>query len=180
MKRLGPLGFVCILHALSCGYGPVYSAQSTEHLAVTLVSARTSDAVSSDEVVAGVRDTLAKEGALAPGSSYPRVEIEVLREDEASEGIVGASAPSGHVPVARATEVGIVARGWIVRAAFGAREADTGDMRSFDLVGAPSDGSSLAAEALRHDDALRATARRLGQRLALRLLGHPVAVQEER
>ena len=180
MKLVRPLGIACILHAISCGYGPVYSADSSQKLAVALVSARTSDAVASDEVVAGVRDTLAKEGALAPGESYPRVEVEVLREDETSEGIVGASTPSGHVPVARGTEVGVVARAWIVRDAAKNHEADTGDMRSFDLVGAPQEGSGLAAEALRHDDALRATARRLGQRLALRVLGHPVSSQEER
>jgi hypothetical protein len=127
------------------------------------------------EVVTGARDALAKEGALAPGANYPRVEIEVLRADETSEGIAAPDTPSGHVPRARGSEVGIVARAWIARDAGGGHEADTGDMRSFDLVASPGEGDVLAAEAARHDDALRATARRLGQRLALRVLGHPVA-----
>ena len=162
----------------ACGYTPLYSAPPAERLSVALVGARTGDAITSDEVVAGVRDTLAKEGALAPGSTYPRVEVEVLRADETSEGIAGAEAPSGHVPRARATEVGIVARAWIARDASGSHEADTGDMRSFDLAAAPNPGDSLSAETMRHDDASRATARRLGRRLALRVLGHPVSPDE--
>lgn len=166
------------MHVFACGYTPLYSAPSSERLSVALVSARTGDAISSDEVIAGVRDTLAKEGALAPGSTYPRVEVEVLRADETSEGIAGESTAAGHVPRARATEVGIVARAWIARDASGSREADTGDVRSFDLAAAPNDGDSLSGEALRHDDAERATARRLGQKLALRLLGHPVSPSE--
>ncbi|MEO7112192.1 MAG: hypothetical protein ABI183_17235, partial [Polyangiaceae bacterium] len=59
-------------------------------------------------------------------------------------------------------------------------EADTGDVRAFDLVSSPNpqEGPLSSAEALGHDDALRATARRVGQRLALRVLGHPAASDE--
>jgi hypothetical protein len=173
MKRV--FGIACILHVISCGYSPVYSAPASERLSVALVGARTADAVTSDEVIAGVRDTLAKEGALSPGGNYPRVEVEVLRADEASEGIAAVDTPSGQVPRARGSEVGVVARAWIARSATSAHEADTGDMRAFDLVGAPNGGDSLTAEALGHDDALRATARRVGQRIGLRVLGHPAA-----
>ncbi len=151
---------------------------AAERLSVALVGARTADATTSDEVIAGVRDTLAKEGALSPGGNYPRVEVEVIRADETSEGIAAVDTPSGHVPRARSTEVGIVARAWIARNASGAHEADTGDVRAFDLVASPGEQDSLTAEPLRHDDALHATARRVGQRLALRVLGHPAANDE--
>lgn len=176
--KYGIFTITCILQVSACGYTPLYSAPPAERLSVALVGARSGDAIASDEVVAGVRDTLAKEGALAPGGTYPRVEVEVLRVDEASEGIAADDTPSGHVPRARATEVGVVARAWIARDASGSREADTGDLRSLDLAAAPNGGDSLSAEAMRHDDALRATARRLGQRLALRLLGHAVSPNE--
>jgi hypothetical protein len=144
------------------------------------VHARVADAITSDEVASGVRTTLAKEGALAAGGGYPRVEIEVVRADESSEGVVAVGGARG-VPRARASEVGIVARAWIVRSEGGAQERDTGDVRAFDLVATPARGEvggDLAAESFRHDDALRAVARRVGQRLALRILGHPVAKDE--
>ena len=178
MKRA--LGIICIAHVISCGYSPVYSNSASERLSVALVGARTADAITSDEVVAGVRDTLAREGALSPGGNYPRVEVEVLRADETSDGIAAVDTPSGHVPRARGSEVGVVARAWIARSAASAHEADTGDVRAFDLVGSPNQGDSLTGEALRHDDALRATARRVGQRLALRVLGHPAVNDEAR
>jgi hypothetical protein len=167
---------------ISCGYSPVYSHPASEQLSVALVGARTADAITSDEVVAGVRDTLAKEGALSPGVNYPRVEVEVIRADETSEGIAAVDTAGGHVPRARGTEVGVVARAWIARNAAAAHEADTGDVRAFDLVSSPNqqEGPLSSAEALGHDDALRATARRVGQRLALRVLGHPAASDEGR
>ena len=178
MKRAA--GIVCMLHSISCGYSPVYSMPASEQLSVALVGARAADAVTSDEVIAGLRDTLAREGALSPGANYPRIEVEVLRADETSEGIAAVASPGGHVPRARGSEVGIVARAWIARSSGAAREADTGDVRGFDLVASPNENSSLTAEALGHDDALRATARRVGQRLALRVLGHSAAADEGR
>ncbi|MEO7113076.1 MAG: hypothetical protein ABI183_21740, partial [Polyangiaceae bacterium] len=117
------LGIACSLHMISCGYSPVYSRSAAEQLSVALVGARTADAITSDEVVAGVRDMLAKEGALSPGVNYPRVEVEVIRADETSEGIAAVDTPSGHVARARGTEVGVVARAWIARNATAAHEA---------------------------------------------------------
>jgi hypothetical protein len=167
-----------------CGYQPVHgqSAESAgaERLHVVLVRARVADAITSDEVASGVRTTLAKEGALASGAGYPRIEIEVLRADESSEGVAAIGGAHG-VPRARASEVGIVARAWIVRTLGGVQERDTGDVRAEDVVATPprgETGGALAAESFRHDDALRAVARRVGQRLALRILGHPVAKDE--
>jgi hypothetical protein len=172
------------LALLGCGYQPLHGEGATgpgaERLHVVLVGARVADAIASDEVASGVRTTLAKEGSLAPGAGYPRVEIEVLRADEASEGVVAVGGARG-VPRARASEVGIVARAWIVRTEGGPQERDTGDVRAFDLVATPPRGElggDLAAESFRHDDTLRAVARRVGQRLGLRILGHPIARDE--
>lgn len=178
-----------------CGYHTLYgdaaNVAAQPHYHVTLVHAKVADAVANDEVVSGVRSVLAKDGALAAGAGYPRIEVEVLRADEISEGITAVRpAPNeARIPRARGSQVGIVARAWVVREPEAARELDTGDIRAFDLVESPSPdchgsqvscGSSggLIAETMRHDDALRATARRVGEKLGARILGHPVARDE--
>lgn len=156
-----------VLLLAACGYQPVYGAPS-EHLAVVLVTSKVPDASASDEVAAGVRDELARAGALTPGAGYPRCEIEVLRADEASEGIAAGAAD----PESRATRVGIVARAWIVRARDGARERDTGDVRTMEVVAVAADARTAT---FRNSDALRAAGRRAGRRLGARLLGLPSA-----
>jgi len=159
-----------------CGYHAQYAEGAAARFHVALVRSRVADAIAGDEVVSGVRDALARDGALAAGQGWPRVEIEVLRADEVSEGV---AAGADGAPHARATEVGVVARAWVVRAEGGDREDDTGDVRAFDAVTseAPSQ-STLPGETLRHDDALRAVARRVGRRLGMRVLGHPVSRDE--
>ncbi len=173
---LAALSLAAPLVVASCGYRALYAGEDGERLHVTLSRSLVADAVAADEVVAGVRDQLAREGALAAGEGYPRVEVEVLRADESSEG-VGAT---GGVPRARGTEVALVARAWVVRAPAAAMERDTGDVRAMSAVGVDTrEGRpDPRADALHHDDALRAVARRVGRRLALRLLGHPIAVDE--
>jgi hypothetical protein len=142
------------------------------------------DAVATDEVLSGIRETLAKEGALAGGDGYPRLEVEVLRADEASEGIAAPSVALGSAAGggarARATEVGLVARAYILFEPGAAEERDTGDVRAMDLV-----GTDIAlgvpdprADAMHHTDALRLVAHRLGERLALRVLGNPTVSDE--
>lgn len=174
--RPGPpcLALVGVLCA-ACGYQPVYATRSAP-LHVKLVRSAVADAIAADEVAAGVREELARAGALAPGEAYPRVEIEVLRADEASEG-VGAS-PGG--PQARATDVGIVARAWVVAAAGQAPQAPTGDLRAEDTL-AVDEGDTAPdprASAFHHADALRASARRLGRALGARVLGLPAGSDE--
>ncbi len=171
-----PLALLGAVVLVGCGYRPLYAESEGERLHVALARSFIADAVAADEVVSGVRDQLAREGALATGEGYPRLEIEVLRADESSEGV---SAESG-VPRARATEVGLVARAWVVRAREGERERDTGDIRAMDVVGLDTVGEKLdpRRDVLHHGDALRAVARRVGRRIALRVLGHPVAVDE--
>src|SRR5260370_42320494 len=102
--------------ALSCGYGPVYRGYgvgSPARLHVTLLRTLVADAVASDEVASGAREELARRGALEDGDGYPRVEIEVLRADESSEGIAsgigGALAPANEKTVAARAWAGLAA-----------------------------------------------------------------------
>jgi hypothetical protein len=158
---------ILLLCLAACGYRPVHQADGAR-LHVTLVRSVVADAVAADEVASGVRDELAKEGALDSGSGYPRVEIEVLRLDEVSEGI---AAPA---PRARASRVGVVARAWIAVEP-GKPVRETGDMRATEVM-AVDEGP--VSSSFHFDAAVRAAARRLGQKLARKLLGHP-AVSED-
>jgi hypothetical protein len=183
---------VLALLLTACGYHAVYGGD-TERLHVVLKRSLVPDAVATDEVVSGVREALAREGALAAGDAYPRIEVEVLREDEMSEGIAAPvaspaspatplppGAPINAGPRARATEVGLVARACLVRAAGGPCERDTGDVRAMDL--AASDLSmgvpDVMSDAFHHRDAMRDVGKRLGSRLAAHMLGHPTASDE--
>jgi hypothetical protein len=163
--------------AVSCGYQAVYSGASPGRLHVKVVRNLAADAIASEEVASGMRELLARAGALAPGEGFPRAEIEVLRTDETSEAITAGSAG----PVARATDVGILARAWVVREAGAPPESDTGDLRADDLIAVDrTDGVLDARAAAFHDaDAIRAAARRLGMKLGAKLVGG-IAASEER
>lgn len=164
--------FACV----SCGYAPVHTGVADEHLHVVLSASRVPDAVASDEVLAGVREELARGGALASGDGYPRCEVEILRADDASEGIAAAADAAGRLqPQSRATRVGLVARAWVLRAPGAEHERDTGDVRAFETVSIASDSR---AASFRHSDALRAAGRRVGQRLASRIMGLPCPSDE--
>jgi hypothetical protein len=175
-----------LLLLASCGYHAVYGGSVPARLHVVLVRTLVPDAVASDEVVAGLREELARAGALDSGSGFPRVEVEVLKADETSQGI--AAGPSG--PVARATDVGIAARAWIVRAAGAPPESDTGDLRAtetiaVDEIGGPAGPGGAGgtpdprASAFHEADALRAAARRLGRRLAYKVTGEGAPSDDE-
>jgi hypothetical protein len=169
--RASPALLAILLAA--CGYRAAYADPSGGRLHVKVVRSLVPDAVASDEVAAGVRDELARGGWLEAGEGYPRVEIEVLRADEASEGIAAGSAPAA--PVARSIDVGIAARAWIVATSGADPQKDTGDLRAEDVVAVDMAGAAAnpAADVLHHADALRAAARRLGRALGRRLLGAP-------
>jgi len=160
----------------ACGYRPLYGAPPGERFAVVLATTELPDRTAADEVVAGIRDELLKMGAYASGTGYPRVEVEVLRADEASAGITARPNRDGVLlPEARGTEAGVVARAWLVRGADGARERDTGDMRAAEIVDVAQDARTAT---FRHVDALRASARRVGRSLGQRLLGLPATTDE--
>jgi hypothetical protein len=160
----------------SCGYRPLYGASSEERFHVKLVRTLVPDAVASDEVVAGVRDELARGALLAPGEGFPRVEVEVLSEGEESRGIASVTGE----PVARATAVGLSARAWIARTAGATPEDDTGDMRAEEVLAVDEVNGirDPKASAFHAADGLRAAARRLGRKLGQRLMGLPTASEE--
>lgn len=163
---------------LACGYHTFDARDGGDaaRLHVVLVRSVVPHAAASDEVVSGVRDELAREGLLAAGEGYPRVEVEVLRVDESSEGVAASSSGAALAPQARATETGVVARAWVVSSEGGEPARDTGDIRALDV--ASSDSASAARDAIVHEDTVRAVARRVGARLAKRILGLPVASDE--
>jgi hypothetical protein len=174
---LGGLALLAITRLVpACGYQAVYATHA-ERLHVKLVRVAIADAVAPDEVASGVREELARAGALDVGESYPRVEIEVLRADETSEGI--AAGATG--PVARGTDVAVVARAWIARGPDAQPEADTGDMRAEETIATDATAGGIPgaqASSFHHADAVRAAARRLGHELAARIMGLPAASQD--
>jgi len=174
MKRtLVAFAFAFSLLLAACGYDPVHASTSAERFAVVLAGSNVPDVAASDEVLAGVRDELARRGALAAGGAYPRCEVEVLRSDEQSEGIAAVENGEGRVvPQSRATRAGLVVRAWIVRTKDGPRERDTGDIRSLETVATASDAKTAS---FRHGDALRAAGRRAGRVVGARVLGLPAA-----
>ncbi len=165
------LGLATALAFGGCGYHAVYGEGAVPRLHVVLVRTLIADVVASDEVVAGLREQLARAGALEAGEGFPRVEVEVLRADESSEGI----AAGANAPVSRATDVGLAARAWIVRVAGAPPESDTGDLRAEETIAVDESaaGPNPRAPAFHEADALRAAARRLGRRLGYRVTGQP-------
>lgn len=145
-------------------------------LHVKVVRTLVPDAVASDEVANGLRDELAGEGALEPGEGWPCAEIEVLRSYEASDGI----AVVAGAPLARGTDVALVARAWIAPAAGASHLHDTGDMRSAGIAVTDESAGALdpRQSGFHHVDALRAAGRRLGHKLARKLIGHPVTSED--
>ena len=189
IHRLSLLVFLSSCAYLSCGYHAVYGGETPVRLHVKLVRSLVADAVAGDEVASGIREELAQEGALEPGDGWPRAEVEVLRADEATEGIevrhTGGASGGAEAPVARGIDVGIVARAWISPTPGAAALHDTGDMRAVDLVAV--DDAPLGTEVpdpraaeFHQADALRAAARRLGHKLGRKLLGRPAATEEAR
>lgn len=181
------VALLAVVFASACGYRPLYAgAQGDERLAVTGITPLVADASVVAEVEAGVRAGLARAALLRGGGGYPRVVVEVLRIDTQSEGI--AAVPGGVrppdvggvsiggvgplQPLARGTRVGVVARAWLERSEGGPKERQTGDLRTVDVMQLEGDAR---LEALRLDDTSRAAARRLGEKLARRVLGEPEA-----
>ncbi len=178
MVRCGSslLFLVCLA---ACAYRPVYGPGSPPRLHVKLLRTLVPDAVASDEVASGVREELARAGALADGDGWPQLQIEVLREDESSDGIASAA----RNPYARGIILGLVARAWILASPGAVPEHDTGDVRAADVVAVDARGPSGAersetASTFHTADALRAAARRLGHKLGQSVQGFAVPNEE--
>jgi hypothetical protein len=159
----------------SCGYRPVVGASSGARCHVVLARSFVADAVATEEVLAGLREELARRGALEAGQGHPRCVVEVLRIDEASDGLSAVDGPEGAAPAARAVRVSVVGRAWREQDASGAPSSDTGDMRAASLSSPAADARGAV---FNHGDASRAAARRLGRALGARLLGLPAASEE--
>jgi hypothetical protein len=165
------------LAASGCGYRAVHGGETSGRLHVGLARSLVADAAAASEVASGVREALAREGALAGGEGWPRVEVEVLRAGEQSEGIAAGGAASAPAPRARGIAVSVVARAWIEASPSATPERDTGDMTSEDVIAVDrSQGTlDLRGAAFHRTDAVRAAARRLGERLGRKVIGIPVA-----
>ncbi len=142
-----------------CGYH--LANRSNEAFAVELGDVSTPHATIAAALLDGARAELGRHGALAPSGEVLRVDL--LRVDERAEGIV--SGASGATPVARAVRVTIVGR-----ARLAVTSRDTGDVEASEIVAAAPDAESgqIAADAV-----ASAAARRLGARLARKILGYP-------
>jgi hypothetical protein len=177
-RLLGPCAVVA-LAGLACGYAPVYGPRSAERFSVVLVRSLVPEAAATEEVLAGVRERFARERALSPGDGYPRVELEVLRADEASAAVTAwpaAGASNGErVPLARGMDVTLVARAWLRRAPEAEPERDTGDLTASALLSIATEQGARDPRAylFSQADALRAVGRQLGARVAMRVLGFP-------
>lgn len=165
--------------ASGCGYHALYANPAGERLHVALVRVAIADGAAGEEVARGAREELARQGALAGGDGYPRLEIEVTGSAETSEGIevTAAGRAAGattmeQTPAARGITTSLVARAWIVARAGAERERDTGDLRVENLDEASA--KDPVASGFVAEDAGRAAARRLGRKLGARAIGDPV------
>ncbi len=185
--KLGPLGGpggshsavrrrVCLALLLSvvlgCGYGPAYGGKRPEaRLSVVLSPARAPEAGAMMAIADGLRGELSRQGVLRPGTSYPRVVVELVRVDERSAGQRAVTNHSGvggdALAVSRASLVGVTARAWIEEGPHQRPIRDTGDVRRTAMQ---ATGSGLI-EVDRRETALRIAGQAVGAALGRRVVG---------
>lgn len=88
--------------------------------------------------------------------------------DELPSGILASEAAGGRLPLARASEVGVVGRAYVVETPGGRKLRDTGDLRRVETV---AQGGDLVRGGFAYSEAVRAASRRLGAALVRRALG---------
>ena len=152
-----------------CGYRAAYGndANSTT-FSVVAAPFTTPELEVVQSVLAGARGELSRVGALAPGSSYPELVVEVLRVDEVASGIRATPTAAGSLPLAASSSVGVVVRGWIVQAPGASPSRDTGDVRCVETVAQGDDPSRSGYAA---EEGARAAGRRAGEIVTRRALG---------
>lgn len=151
----------------ACGYHPAHAPlDPAGPFHVIGGRARVPHAVAMAAAEEGARAELAREGQLASLGEGASIEIEILRVDDEAEGIALA-APD--LPLGRSQRVTVTGRARM-RGAGGAAMRDTGDVRASEVIARSGDA---ARALLGRDEAARSAARRLGERLVRRLLGHP-------
>ena len=155
--------------AAGCGYRAAFGGSEPAYR-LTVASAPL--AIPHPEVLqvalSGVRAELGRDGALRAGSAYPRLVVELLRVDEVASGIAATETGAGVLPLARASAVGVTARGWVEERAGAAPVRDTGDVRCVETV---AQGGDPLAGGVAVDQAARAAGRRAGESVARRALG---------
>jgi hypothetical protein len=102
--------------------------------------------------------------------------VEVLRVDELASGIAATATDGEALPLARGSRIAVAGRAWVVQSPGGDPIRDTGDVRRVEPI---ASGGDAVRDAVSHDQAVHSAARRLGEGLAQRVLGEPIATAEE-
>lgn len=165
LAALAALAGLALGPASGCGYRPVYGSSQTVRYGVTAGRYATASFEAVQAAAGGVRSELAAAQAL--GDSFPQVVVEVLRIDERS---IGVRSTSNDTPLARGSEIVVVARALVHPAPGEAPTFDTGDMSRSAQFAA---GASPTADAAARSRAVRDAARRVGQALGRAVLGLP-------
>ena len=124
------------------------------------------DAVAAQAAASGVRSELAASGALASGTQFPRLVLDVLRVDELSRGI---HVESGQ-PRAGGMSIALSVRGRVFDAENQEPRLDTGDVRRSVQMSGDADPRIDSAA---YEEALRSAAERAGRAVARIALGIP-------
>lgn len=165
------LALMVSLALVGCGYRPLRSGLAgTPRIRVEAAVAHVPGGAITgiaDEAALGARGELAKWGALAGSDAKDRLRVEVVRLDEASEGIGTIDSPEGALPRGRGVRLRVTARGTVEGP--GGRY-ETRDVEATEVVAAPED--PLAWDALRAG-AVRTLARTAGALVAREVLGIP-------
>lgn len=172
--KLGPgraarsphLAVASALLLAACGYRSAYaSGAPDERLTVAGAELASPHVAALEAALAGTRAELLRHGALAAGTAYPRVVVELVRVDEVG---VGIRATPGPGPLATGASVGVTARAWVVARAGAEPERSTGDVRRIVTV---AQGGDALADREAFEEAALAAARLTGEGLASRVLG---------
>lgn len=168
--RLRALAVAALLSG--CGYRPLHHGLAGRpRIQVVAAEAQTPAGAGADvaeELASGARAELARYGALGGSESPDRLSLQLVRLDDASEGIAVADAR----PHARGIRLRVIARGVVRRAPSGGAEDawETADVETSELV--PSSSDPLAWDAARRA-AARMVARKAGALVAREVLGVP-------
>ncbi len=158
---------------LGCGYRTLDASRDpAAPFAVVGAIPRAPSAGAAAAAEAGARSELARAGVLATGAQASAgaaaIEIELVRVEEEGVGIA-VDPGAGAAPLARGLRVTVTGRARLWAAGELLRE--TGDVRA-SLTVSRGQGDAAAMAAAR-EDAARLAGRRLGERLARRILGIP-------
>jgi hypothetical protein len=168
MRRLDGVALTALAAvAAGCGYRSLAGAPTAEKLAVVMLEKSAVDAMTASAVLTGVREALVDEGAYAPGTGYPRIEVEVTADDYGNTAIEA----QGGIPVARSTEAHVVARAKLVRAQGEPAAWDSRDMSAYCAVPSAASPEDL----LRTQVSGRCAAHAVGRKLGAAALGDPAA-----